>query len=345
MRTKREISSTTTAYTYKYYYNGSSLSRMTKGTDVLDFIYGADGTPTAVVYNGTYYYYVTNLQGDVVALLDSSGNTVVSYTYDAWGKPISTTGSMASTLGTINPLRYRGYVYDTETGFYYLQSRYYDPTIGRFLNADAFASTGQGLLGNNMFAYCNNNPLNFVDSGGRIPRELSISPFAICSDGGGGGFRSAGGACIPVNYTDIGPNSPWSFVFNDDEYKVIKAEKFAFYKGQLVIKQDWGITEGCSFSFIIMFLHKQETDINTVKHEYGHFLQLKKYGLLKYTASVAVPSVIFNKIDSKHPLPWGYYNSPWEYESDHLADVTRKEHTELARRVSDVYSRIIGLYP
>ena len=75
---------------------------------------------------------------------------------------------MASTLGTLNPLRYRGYVYDTETGLYYLQSRYYNPTRGRFLNADAFTSTGQGLLGNNMFAYCGNNPINCVDSSGNF---------------------------------------------------------------------------------------------------------------------------------------------------------------------------------
>ncbi|MBQ8040798.1 MAG: hypothetical protein IJ274_13205 [Lachnospiraceae bacterium] len=104
MRTKREISSTTTAQTYKYVYNGSSLSRMTVGTNVLDFSYGAEGTPMAVVYNGTTYYYVTNAQGDVTALLNSSGTVVVRYTYDAWGKILSTTGSMASTLGTHNPL-------------------------------------------------------------------------------------------------------------------------------------------------------------------------------------------------------------------------------------------------
>ena len=77
-------------------------------------------------------------------------------------------GSLTSTLGILNPLRYRGYVYDNETGFYYLQSRYYDPTTGRFLNADAFASTGQDLLGNNMFAYCGNNPIARADDGGEF---------------------------------------------------------------------------------------------------------------------------------------------------------------------------------
>ena len=102
----------------------------------------------------------------MVAILDNTGNPVVEYTYDAWGNLLSTTGSMANTLGGSNPLRYRGYVYDTESGLYYLQSRYYDPEIGRFINADALVSTGQGLLGNNMFAYCRNNPVKRVDVSG-----------------------------------------------------------------------------------------------------------------------------------------------------------------------------------
>ena len=87
-------------------------------------------------------------------------------TYDAWVKPLTVTGSLATTLGTHNPLRYRGYVYDTETELYYLQSRYYNPNTGRFLNADAFTSTGQGFTGNNMFAYCGNNPVARKDDGG-----------------------------------------------------------------------------------------------------------------------------------------------------------------------------------
>jgi len=114
----------------------------------------------AVNFNGTNYYYLVNLQGDVMGIVDSTGNIVVGYTYDAWGKLLSTTGMMASTLGTLNPLRYRGYVYDTENGLYTLQNRYYNPEIGRFINADSFTSPGQGLLGNNMFAYCGNSPVS-----------------------------------------------------------------------------------------------------------------------------------------------------------------------------------------
>ena len=100
------------------------------------------------------------------------------------GKVLSIIGTMASTLGTYNPLRYRGYVYDQETGLYYLQSRYYNPTLGRFLTADAFASTGDGVMGNNMFAYCGNNPANRVDKSGE--RYEVIDPNAVGSYGGGG---------------------------------------------------------------------------------------------------------------------------------------------------------------
>ena len=87
-----------------------------------------------IVSAGTAYFCTVNLQGDVVAIVDATGNAVVSYAYDAWGNILSVTGSMADTLGESNPLRYRGYVYDNETELYYLQSRYYDPEIGRFIN-------------------------------------------------------------------------------------------------------------------------------------------------------------------------------------------------------------------
>ena len=118
--------------------------------------------------------YFLNMQGDVMAILNSSGVAVVEYTYDAWGKPLTTTGSMASGLGQINPLRYRGYVYDQETGLYYLQSRYYNPEIGRFINADKYISTGHDILGSNAYAYCLNNPMNHVDSTGTLAVSLSL---------------------------------------------------------------------------------------------------------------------------------------------------------------------------
>ena len=137
-------------------------------TTVMDFIYDESGRPFALNYsvNGgssfTTYYYVLNLQGDVIYLVDPNGNFYAEYTYDAWGNITFLDGELAE----INPLRYRGYYYDSETGFYYLQSRYYDPANRRFINADGYASTGQGFLGCNMFAYCNNNPVIASDATG-----------------------------------------------------------------------------------------------------------------------------------------------------------------------------------
>ena len=115
-----------------------------------------------MIYNGDVYYYVLNLQGDVIRLIDEQGTTAATYAYNTWGELSNTPNA----LGRLNPIRYRGYYYDNETGFYYLQSRYYDPAIGRFINADGCLSTGQGFVGYNMFAYCGNNPVNRDDPSG-----------------------------------------------------------------------------------------------------------------------------------------------------------------------------------
>ncbi len=157
LRTKRTNGTTT----YNYVYNGSQLAQMTVGSNTLTFAYDAAGIPLTVTHNGTVYYYSTNVQGDIIAILNSSGTAVVTYTYDAWGNPGTVGGTLASTLGALNPLRYRGYVYDTETGLYYLQSRYYDPEIGRFINADdiAYLGAGSSFISLNLFAYCGNNPV------------------------------------------------------------------------------------------------------------------------------------------------------------------------------------------
>ena len=114
--------------------------------------------------------------------------------YDSWGKVVGTTGSLADTIGATNPFRYRGYYYDAETGLYYLNSRYYDPEVGRFINADGYVSTGQDILGNNMFAYCGNNPVNRADPSGMFWKEIgnffkgvgtAIANFAKATFGAG----------------------------------------------------------------------------------------------------------------------------------------------------------------
>ena len=120
----------------KYSLHGKNIVHLTNAKNNLHFFYDARNKPAVVTFNGTAYVYLYNLQGDVIALIDSNGKKVVEYKYDAWGRILSKTGTMASTLGTLNPFRYRGYVYDEETGLYYLRSRYYNPEWARFLNAD-----------------------------------------------------------------------------------------------------------------------------------------------------------------------------------------------------------------
>ena len=152
-------------------------------TSKLRFSYDADGKVVAVNYNGNYYYYLRNAQNDIVKLIDKTGATVVEYRYDSWGKLLSTSGSLASTLGKNNPFRYRGYVYDEETGFYYLQSRYYNPEVGRFISSDVLLSTGQGVLGHNAYAYCGNNPVNRIDPSGQfwITALIVTAVVAVCT--------------------------------------------------------------------------------------------------------------------------------------------------------------------
>ena len=125
------------------------------------------------MYDGEEYYYVKNAQGDITGILDSEMNLVVSYTYDSYGNLMSMVdkdgndvSGNTSHIGNINPYRYRGYYYEAETGFYYLTLRFYDPGLGRYLNADGYVSTGEGILGHNMFAYCDNNPNVYLDNTG-----------------------------------------------------------------------------------------------------------------------------------------------------------------------------------
>ena len=150
---------------YDYYYADGLLVRQTWGNNYIDFLYDESGV-FSFVYNGVQYYYIKNLQGDVVAIANSNGTILVEYIYDAWGDVLSITGTEATTLGAVNPIRYRGYYFDVDTEFYYLNSRYYDPEIRRFINADEYASTGQGFIGYNMYAYCLNNPVNRMDESG-----------------------------------------------------------------------------------------------------------------------------------------------------------------------------------
>ncbi len=164
---------------HKYYYAGSRLQYETIGeTEALMYFYDADGNPSGIRYiNGEEaddYYFVCNWRGDVMQVYNASGVLVASYEYDAWGKVIAEKSTDADTqnIAELNPIRYRGYYFNTETRLYYLKSRYYDPAIRRFVNADGYVATGQSILGNNMFSYCDNNPVNREDSTGHLWKQL-----------------------------------------------------------------------------------------------------------------------------------------------------------------------------
>ena len=160
IRTKKTVGSVTT----EYFLQGSTILAEKTGNNVIWYIYDTGGELLGFTYNGTPYYYLKNMQGDVYKVVDANGTVVASYTYDPWGKVLTATGSMAE----INPIRFRNYYYDIETGFYCISSHYYDPEIGRWINADGFISTEQDITGCNMLTYCDNNPVNRKETTGKF---------------------------------------------------------------------------------------------------------------------------------------------------------------------------------
>ncbi len=198
LRVQKTVNGVTTDYTL----HGKNIGHMKQGSNNLHFFYDVQNRPAVVVYNGTAYAYVKNLQGDIIAILNSEGTVVVSYTYDAWGAPTGTTGTMKDTLGKLNPFRYRGYVYDEETGLYYVSNRYYAPEIGRFINADDIDYLGAdgSLLSYNLFAYCMNNPVNRFDVNGNwsLPNWAKIAIGAAAIAVGVIATAATGGAAAPV---------------------------------------------------------------------------------------------------------------------------------------------------
>ncbi len=169
--------------------DGSTIMAQKTGSNVMWFVYDSDGTRVGFTYNGATYHYTTNVQGDVTGITDVDDNLVVEYDYDAWGKLLSTTGSQASTIGVQNPFLYRGYYYDSESGLYYLNSRYYDSQTGRFINADdinAFDVNQNSQLQYNLYAYCLNNPSTYVDNDGHFAILAAVAVgFAVGAVVGG----------------------------------------------------------------------------------------------------------------------------------------------------------------
>ena len=168
IRTSKKINGQET----KYYLEGNNVIYETTGNNTIYYRYDENGNITGINYNGQDYYYIKNIQNDIIGILNSNLEEIVNYQYDSWGQVVKVTDSQGNeitdtnNIGYINPYRYRSYRYDSETKLYYLNSRYYNPEWGRFINADAIVDT-KDTLGINLYAYCGNNPVNRVDKTGK----------------------------------------------------------------------------------------------------------------------------------------------------------------------------------
>lgn len=148
--------------THKFVLDGDKVIVETIGSTTIYYTYDVDGSLLSMNYNGSEYFYITNMQGDVIELVDINGNSVAKYKYDAWGNMLYQSGSMADE----NPYRYRGYRFDEDTGLYYLQSRYYNPETGRFISADGNFGPNGNAIGHNSYAYTKNSPILYTDPDG-----------------------------------------------------------------------------------------------------------------------------------------------------------------------------------
>jgi RHS repeat-associated protein len=200
IRTSKTVNGVTTTYTLV----DDRVTQETDGTNNIYYRYDTNNNLISMNLNGTEYYYFFNSQGDVMGLVDDNGNVVVEYTYDAWGNILSTTGSLASTVGVENPYRYRGYRYDAESGLYYLESRYYSSSWGRYISSDTVVEDTGNPITNSLYAYCLNNPINLEDPHGYIGGLDDLL------EAGGAGLFLLGGmtvvlvTAIAVNHKSIG---------------------------------------------------------------------------------------------------------------------------------------------
>ena len=220
-------------YDYDYYYNGDFLAGyrlvITKSdgsstTHNVAFMYDENGEAFGFNYNGNDYYYVRNAQNDVIFISNSDNTGVVMYQYDAWGNITACYDtSDDGMLSIINPYTYRGYFYEIETNTYFLKSRYYNPELCRFISADGLINANQDILGNNLYAYCSNNPVNFYDDDGESSVRIltKMIPVALLSAGIMALLQGAVVVSAVIVVGAVVSVIPWDSVSN----KVVNARK------------------------------------------------------------------------------------------------------------------------
>ena len=176
LRTEKKIGENSVLYTL----TGSKITGQTDGTNTFYFRYDESDNLIGFELGSNQYFYITNLVGDIISIVDSEGNCVVEYEYDPWGVCTIVSDTSNNNLGTLNPFRYRGYYYDEETSLYYLQSRYYDPVTCKFINIDEpsiIATNPYNIMSVLAFDYCNNNPVMNIDPNGywSYNRKLALN--------------------------------------------------------------------------------------------------------------------------------------------------------------------------
>ena len=325
-------------------YVDGKLIRQTGGSGTIDFIYGAGGA-IGFKFAGNTYIYRRNLMGDVTHIYTTDGTLVAHYVYDAWGNHKITTD--VNGIGTLNPIRYRGYYYDTETGLYYLETRYYDPETGRFISQDSIDFiVPNHLTGLNLYAYCNNNPVMYIDSTGHFPL-IALAALLL--------FTPIGGLAVQattsiVSYAGMAVASIWNEdiradmnaigwnPFNNNANAVANSNFVSFYKGVPVFRND-----GSSGSFGVILLTRNGfkgssghywSPEDILMHEWGHSVQQMTFGPIPYLIDIGIPSAFIDNND----------NAPWEITADILGGVNRSYNQDDVKQGWNYFwwGRIIG---
>ncbi len=341
--TGRRVNKNTISYVY------DSAGNLIAQSNGLEFIYDNSGV-AGVIYADKQYFYRKDAQGNIVAILDRDGNIVVKYIYDCWGNHavLDANGQdivNMQHIGNLNPFRYRSYYYDTETGLYYLQTRYYDPELGRFISQDSIEYADyESVNGLNLYAYCGNNPVMYVDPSGMKAKWYEIwkkdwwvqagkvvggivlaavgvaitsstllpamaSPlFAVAAEFGL--TLSLYGAALVGSVFNSAIESDMSAIgwnpYNTNADNAAKAQVMSFYKGVPILRADIG--SGRSGSFGIILINRTDKDADTVRHEFGHVPQLIMLGIFRYGVCIGIPSYQnwYNRTS------WDYYQAPWD---------------------------------
>ena len=305
--------------------------------------YDAEGNAVKVTHGKPH----KNALGDIDAIYDTDMNLVGEYVYDAWGNcTIEAAGTDNLAIMQLNPFRYRGYYWDKELNLYYLQTRYYDPETGRFINADCITYSAPIIVnGLNLYSYCANNPILRFDPNGNsfwknvgkviggallllagAATALLTLPIAVSVPGCGFltqvGFSTAsyGGLMIgsvfdsqiQADMDEIGWNP-----FNKNENAVLNSTKVSFYKGIPIFRKEAGFRSG---SFLCILLARGD-DVNDLRHEWGHTIQQGILGAVRYGLMIGIPSW----------QSWGkkdYYDKPWEVTADYFGGVEGRSHKD-----------------